>query len=153
MDWGVSWTFPIPLRFSGPNIIHYSTMMWPFYFKSECQRRNILEIDKYGKTLEQNFSVVEFQICSTDYHTWVCPVFVLEAPLQVVLSGLPKWDPKARTGVYLGHSPFHSGSVALILNTITGNVYPRYHVVFDNTFSTVEHTSKGTAPLNWKNLI
>ena len=43
--------------------------------------------------------------------------------------------------------------MAIVLNTRTGNVFPQYHVVFDDTFSTVEHTRKGTVPGNWKNLV
>ena len=34
---------------------------------------------------------VEFQNLPMDYHTWGCPVFVLESPLQGDPTGLPKW--------------------------------------------------------------
>ena len=30
---------------------------------------------------------------------------------------------------------------------------PQFHVVFDDTFSTVPHLRSGTVPLNWANLI
>ena len=53
-------------------------MMWLFSFKSVFQRYNNLKIYKEGKTPEQKFSVVEFQMCPTYYHTWGFPVFVLE---------------------------------------------------------------------------
>ena len=43
--------------------------------------------------------------------------------------------------------------MALVLDTITGNAPPHYHVVFDDTLSTVEHMGKGTVPGNWKNLV
>ena len=39
-------------------------------------------MEEDGKTPEQKFSGVGFQICPIDYHTWVCPIFVIEAPLQ-----------------------------------------------------------------------
>ena len=123
-------------------------MMWPVSFRVSCHKYNSLEIDEDVKTPEQKFSGVEFQICPTDYRTWGCLVLFLEAPLQGRPAGLPKWEPRARAGVYLGHSTFHSGSVALLLNTRTGHVYPQYHVVFDNTFSTVEHIRKGTVLVN-----
>ena len=58
-----------------------------------------------------------------------------------------------RAGVYLGHSPLHTGSVALSLNTRTGHVYYQYHALFDNTLSTVEHMRKLRVPGNWKNLV
>ena len=69
------------------------------------------------------------------------------------MAGLPKWEPREITGLYLGHSPFHAGSVDLVLNTRTGNAPPQYHVFFDDTFYTVEHIRKGTVLGNWKSLV
>ena len=66
---------------------------------------------------------------------------------------LSKWEPTGRSGVYLGHYNFHSGSVELVLNIITGYISPQYHVVFFKHFSTVYHTRKGTLPGNWENLV
>ena len=60
------------------------------------------------------------------------------------MAGLPKWETRARTGVYIGNYPFHTGSVDLVLNTKTGHVYPQYYVVFEDTLTTVEHMRKGT---------
>ena len=37
-----------------------STMMWHFSFKAACQRYNTLDMNKYGKTLEQKHSGVRF---------------------------------------------------------------------------------------------
>ena len=88
-----------------------------------------------------------------DFHTWGCPVFVLEALLQGGLVGLPIWEPRSITGVYLGHSPFHAVSVALILNIRTGHITPQYYVAFDGTFSIMEHKSKVAVPVNCKNLV
>ena len=105
------------------------------------------------KSPDQKFPSVKFQLCPTEYHTWGCLVFILKFPLHGSPEGLPKWEPRARTGVYLEQSPFHAGTVDLLLNTRTGHVSPQNHVVFDETLSTVEHMSKVTVPLNWKNLI
>ena len=55
--------------------------MIPFSFKAVCQSYNSLEIDDDGKTPEEKFSGVDFQIFPTYYHTLGCPVFVLEDPL------------------------------------------------------------------------
>ena len=57
------------------------TMMWNFSFKAEYQSYNILEMYEERKMTEQKFSGVKLQNLPTDYHTWVRPVFVLEAPL------------------------------------------------------------------------
>ena len=40
-------------------------------------------------------------------------------------------------GVYLGQSPQHARSVALVLNIKTGLVFPQFHVAFDDMFETV----------------
>ena len=130
-----------------------STMLCHLSFESSGHRYNSLEIDEEVNTPEHKYSNVEFRILPIDYHTWVYPVFFLEFPLQGGPARLPKWEPRSSTGVYLGHSPFHYGSVSMVLNTITGCVSPQYHVVFDGTFSTVEHMRKGTVPGNWKNLV
>ena len=66
---------------------------------------------------------------------------------------MSRWEPTGRSRVYLGHYHFHSGSVELVLNIITGYVSPQYHVVFDDNLSTVDHMRKGTILGNWKNLV
>ena len=67
--------------------------------------------------------------------------------------GAPKWEPRARLGIYVGHSPIHAGSVALVLNPKTGLVSPQYHVVFDDDFTTVPHLHANTVPENWAKLV
>jgi hypothetical protein len=69
-------------------------------------------------------------------HVFGCPVFVLDPRLQDAKS-IPKWSMRSRRGIYLGVSPFHSSTVHLVLNPTTGAITPQYHVVFDDTFSTV----------------
>ena len=64
-----------------------------------------------------------------------------------------KWEPTDRYEVYLGHYPFHSVSLKLVLNIRTGYVSPQYHVVFDDYLSTVYHVIKGEISVNWKNLV
>ena len=71
---------------------------------------------------------------------------------QSGLTGTLKWEPRARTGVYLGHSPTHAGNVALVLNLITGHVSPQYHVVFDDEFTTVNYLNSTESPPLWSNL-
>ena len=43
-------------------------------------------------------------------------------------------------------SPEYASSVALVLNLKTGHVSPQYHVIFDDTFSTVEYLRQDTHP-------
>ena len=55
--------------------------------------------------------------------------------------GAPKWRQRSRLGVYLGPSPNHARSVALVLNPRTGHVSPQFHVKFDDFFETVQQKS------------
>ena len=83
------------------------------------------------------------------YHTLFCPTYVLDSRLQSDGgAGPPKWEPRSRIGVYLGHSPFHAGSVALFWNPTTGRVSPHYHVVFDDDYTTVPYMEAGILPPN-----
>ena len=87
------------------------------------------------------------------FHAFGCPCFVLDSRLQSGISAVPKWEPRARLGIYIGHSPSHAGSVALVLNPRTGHVSPQYHVVFDERFSTVPYLGKDSVPPNWAELV
>ena len=60
-----------------------------------------------------------------------------------------------RLGIYLGHSPSHAGSIALILNLRTGHASPQFNVVFDDLFTTVAYMimKKSKVPPNWTELV
>ena len=47
-----------------------------------------------------------------------------------------KWEECAQVGVYLGHSPQHVHSIALILSLKTGLISPQFHCSFDDLFET-----------------
>ena len=83
------------------------------------------------------------------YHTFGCLVYVLDARLQVAGFN-PKWDDRVRVGAYVGRSPIHAGNVSLILNLCTGHASPQFHVVFDETFSTVPLLKNISIPASWK---
>ena len=56
------------------------------------------------------------------------------------------WEPRSRAVIYFGYSPFHAGSVDLVLNPATGNVSPQFHLVFHDKFPTVQFMRDGTIP-------
>jgi hypothetical protein len=85
-------------------------------------------------------------------HPLFCPVYILDAGLQGN-SSIPKWEPRSRAGVYLGQSPTHAGSIAMVLHLQTGHVSCQYHLVFDDTFSTVDHLRKKEQPPFWDTLV
>ena len=130
-------------------------MLWPFALLAAADRLNNLHIDLDGNTPEMKFLAATGSVTRlSNFHTFGCPVYILDARLQSAGGpGSPKWDPRARLGIYVGHSPCHAGSVALVMNPKTGLVSPQYHVVFDDDFSTVPHLRSGTVPENWAHLV
>ena len=127
-----------------PEVI--STSLWPYAMQSIVERHNRLSLDENGKGPLEKFSNTNDECIPTDFHIWGCPVFILNASNQSNAIGSPKWDPKAHAGIYLGHSPLHAGSVALVLNLKTGLVSSQFHVVFDDNFSTVKYLSSQIPP-------
>ena len=89
-------------------------MFWPFAMKAVSERLNSLQVDILGRTPESIFHGVEVQdIPLKSYHALSCPTYVLDARLQSAGgAGFPKWKPRSRIGVYLGHLPFQAGSVS-----------------------------------------
>ncbi len=130
-------------------------MFWPFAIKAAAERINSLHIDTEGNTPESKFHGINIEnIPVKSYHTMFCPCYVLDSRLHNAGSiGPPKWEPRSNIRVYLGHSPFHAGSVALVYNPSTGHVSPQYHVVFDDDFTTVSYMETGTIPPHWPDLV
>ena len=75
-----------------------------------------------------------------------CPVYVLDTALQSDKVIKHKWEERSRVGIYLGCSPQHARSVALVLNLETGFVSPQFHVVFDPSFQTIKKSFGGNPP-------
>ena len=74
------------------------------------------------------------------FHAFGCPTYVLDNALQS-RQGAPKWRQRSRLRVYLGPSPNHAWSVALVLNPRTGHISPQFHVKFNDLFETVQRKS------------
>jgi hypothetical protein len=108
-------TLLLPSMCHWPQMIH--TMFWPFAIKAMAERMNSLHVDQDGNTPESLMYGVDLEtIPIKHFHTLFCPINVLDHCLQSAGGpGPPKWEPRSRMGVYLGHSPFHAGSVALVL--------------------------------------
>ena len=73
-------------------------------------------------------------------HVWGCPVYVLDPKLYTAGGKISKWSKRSRLGQFLGFSPHHSTTVALIRNVKTGKISPQYHTLYDDHFSTVTTT-------------
>ncbi len=133
---------------------YITTMLWPLALKAAQDRMNQLTVNLQGRTPEVNFSdVASATLCFQDCHTWECPCYILDSRLQTNPKGVPKWEPRDRLGIYVGHSPHHAGNVALVLNPLTGLISPQFHIVFDDNFMTIPHLQKGTVPPNWVTIV
>ena len=128
-----------------------STILWPYALKAASITYSQLHLNKYGLSPEQRFSGYSVQPLISNRHPCACPVFVMTDPARENES--PKWDPKSRVGIYLGHSSTHAGLVALVLNPKMLYVSPQYHVVFNDHFTTVPSMRDGTIPENWLELV
>ena len=132
-----------------PDIITES--LWPFALKLAVDVHNATPGDT-DLSPDEIFSGVKSSRCRLkDFHPFGCPVFVLEASLQNG-SKIPKWKPRSRMAVYLGHSPEHATTVPIVLNTVTGLISPQYHVVFDDSFTTTKSLHTDKIPENWPEL-
>jgi hypothetical protein len=128
--------------------------MWPFALKEAAYRLNRLSLRSDGRSCESTFFDVDKDFIDPSmYHSFGSPCFVLDSRLQSGVGGAPKWEPRSCLGIYVGHSPCHAGSVALVLNPRTGHVSPQFHVVFDDHFTTVPFMEKNEVPPHWAKLI
>ena len=128
-------------------------MLWPFAASEATHLENTVTVDREGRTPLQKLTGSDLPIYLRDQHTWGCPVHVLESKVQTSSKGLPKWEPRARIGVYLGRSPAHVGNVALVLNPSSGHVSPQFHVVFDDDFRLIPALRSNAVPPNWADLV
>jgi hypothetical protein len=87
-------------------------------------------------------------------HTFGCPVYVLHPRLQDGQK-VPKWQPRARRGQFLGYIMEHSSSIGLIINTNTGNISPQYHVVHNDYFTTIpsDDSTKNFDAASWHSIL
>ncbi len=134
-----------------PEVVNKS--LWPFAYKAACRARNEFKLDENLLSPNEKISGVKLKQTVKNEHTLFCPVYTLDKKLQGGIGGIPKWDPRSSAGLYLGHSPEHASNVALVMNLQTGLVSPQYHVIFDDTFSTVEYIRSKKEPSNWEYLV
>jgi hypothetical protein len=104
-----------------------STCLWPYAIK------NVVDILNNTPNQYEKVSWTELfaktEVCPNlrHRHHFGVPVYVLDDKVQAGFK-LSKWLARARIGIYLGKSPRHSRSVALILNPKTGHVSLQFHI-------------------------
>jgi hypothetical protein len=136
-----------------PKAIHAA--LWPSALKNYTNLRNALPTEftpgpkqgrkklpgTYIKSPASRFAGMEVETNLNHFRPFGTPVYVLESKLQAQQSH-NKWSDRARVGFYLCHSPSHSTSVPLILNTQSGNVSPQFHCIYDEEFATCKRDAK-----------
>ena len=135
-----------------PRIIR--PVLWPYAFKYAIDLQNTSSPSNNQDTMspQSKFAGVDMGFGANRFrHPFGCPVFVLEAKNQSGGS-TPRWHHRSRIGVYLGQSPKHSTSVALILNPKSGHVSPQWHIVHDDKFKTVNTTPEDLVG-KWEDII
>jgi hypothetical protein len=129
----------------------HTVSLWPYAIRTAVDVMNSTpRSDKTKVTPMERFAETKTRPKLRDFHVFGCPIYVLNGPLQTG-QAQSKWLPRARLGIYLGMSPRHARSVALVLNPRTGLVSPQWHVKFDDNFETVFGTSDVTHG-RWKTL-
>ena len=129
-----------------------SADLWPLAVSYACHLHNTLPTSNGTCPFDLFTGVTVPRHKLKDLHTWGCPVFVLDPALQQGKK-LPRWEPRARQGIFVGFSRLHSSDVPLILNPITKSITPQYHVIFDDEFSTVPSIAASEEPPPfWKEL-
>ena len=115
---------------------------------------NNLHVNLDNESPDMHFSNVKaVNVQLKYYHTFGYLIYILDSRLQTNPKGLPKWELPSRLGIYVGHSPAHAGSVALVLNPKAGLVSPQFHVVYDDQLTTVPNMQNLTVPPNWAQLV
>ena len=120
--------------------------LWPYAIRAANDSLNATPAARFKHDLSplQVFSGTAVDVNHRHWNPIFCPAYVLTGPLQT--TGIQdKWRERSTPGIYLGRSPLHARSVALVLNLKTGRVSPQFHVALDPTFSTVSGRD-GTQP-------
>ena len=118
-----------------PEII--GTLLWSFALKAYENTLNAYDLDSDLKSPAIKFAKSETLPLVENKHTFGCPVYVPTNDLQIAGTQIPKWDPRVRLGIYLGHSPCHAGYTTLVMNPRTLHFSPQFYVVCDDDFTTV----------------
>jgi hypothetical protein len=142
-------TMSIHAMIQWPAII--TETLWPYALHLAIDLHNSTP-GTSGMTPEEIFTGYKHRNKLSDFHSFGCPIFVLDPTLQQGHK-IPRWKPRSRVGVYLGFSPDHASSVPLVLSTTTGLVSPQFHVVYDDNFTTTKCLETNVLPSNWPILL
>jgi len=113
---------------SARTMILHQALMWPEHFDMRLWSFALdyaTHLWNYLPNRDGGLSPMEiFSGSKSDYSaiktakTWGCPAYVLDPRLQDGKK-IPKWDPRARRGQFVGISPRHASNIGMIRNLST----------------------------------
>ena len=136
------------------SILYYRKNIKSFNWNKPFENELMHLPDDHDVTPADFFVGTQIPRCKiNDIHVWKFIVYVSD-PTSHQGKKLPCWEPRARQGIFFGFSAHHSSDVSLVLDISTGHIYPQYHVVFDNSFSTVNsHAKEEDPPSFWNEIV
>jgi hypothetical protein len=124
-----------------------NTSLWPYALRKATKLYNNSTPLDETRTIAEILSVTKVAPTLGHEHPFGCPVYV-----RASTSGsgkTPKWDSRARLGIYLGSSEQHSSNISLVLSLATGLVLPQFHAAkHDDDFYTTSATSDNMGSRN-----
>ena len=115
---------------------HFYVLMAPYALQTANDVLVSAPQQKDGKSAMELFCKTAVTLKVAKFCPFGCPFYILNSDLQASKK-IDKWYSRARVGIYLGKSPRHARTVALVLNVQTGLVSPQFHIKFDDLFKTV----------------
>jgi hypothetical protein len=126
--------------------------LWPYALRFANDIYNAAPTLSNKHSPLEMFSKTPIRPQVLNYHPPFCPVYILHNGLQGGGGKRPnKWVRRSKIAIYMGTSPRHARSVALVLSLSTGYVSPQFHMKFDDFFETVQDAT--TRPVSrWQTL-
>ena len=127
--------------------------LWPFAMRYRNEVFNSTPRKDKERSPLEIFSSSQVQPKLKHFHTFGCPAYRVKQEIQAG-NYHPKWEERAKPTVYLGTSPRHARSVALVLDLETAHVSPQFHLKFDDLFETVSpnRTNPAARISKWQSL-
>lgn len=88
--------------------------LWSYALNMAEDMYNNLPLSKQHITPMELFSMAAVHPATKHFHHLRCDVYILNNKMQAGQE-LGKWEDRARVAIYLGNSPSHARSVALVL--------------------------------------
>ena len=107
-----------------------TTMLCPLDLLSVEGHHNVLKFDADVKSPLDICSDIQSNVGIKDFHILGCLVYAIDSRIQDGLKNIPKWDPRSRSIIYLGHSTVNANSMTLVLNPMIGHISPKFNCFF-----------------------